>query len=282
MPADSTAVQRGTDDAFQEGAGASGPSTDAQDAADDDDMKHEPGPSNHQAARLQQSDEHMHTRRQTRNHQHAEAQDSDGMPSPTTGRGRRSARLQVKDDHKPDTVPQHTAPIPTRNSAADRASRALARSSRQGTESQAVSGEDMATEEQQSSDEDLHVERASPSVAGNTTRHTRAQHRLSMHDYSRHSTPEPPERFSDVHNTGHALRRSTRQHARSPSVAGPMAANAERPEAPQAASSGIRVTLRPLRQAHTQQQQPVRSEPMTGPATATGRHSLRSGLRSRH
>lgn len=222
----------------------------------------------------------MHTRRQTRSHQHVEAQESDGMPSPTTGRGRRRARLRVKDDHKPDTVLQHTALVPTRNSAADRASRALARSSRQGTESQAVSGEDMATDEHQSSDEDLHVERARPSVAGNTTRHTRGHCRLSMPDYSRHSTPEPPERFSDVHNTGHALRRSTRQHARSPSVAGPMAV--ERPEAPQAASSGIRVTLRPLRQAHTQQQQPVRSEPMNGPAAATGRHSLRSGLRSRH
>ena len=204
------------------------------------------------------------------------------MLSPLTGRGRRSARLQVKDDHKPDTVDQHTVPILTRNSAADRASRALARASRQVTEPRAVSSADMNADEQQSSDEGVHVEVAGPSVAARTTRRTRDQYRHNMPESSKHSTPEPPERLSDVHNTGHALRRSTRQHARSPSVAGPAAAIVELPEAPPAAPSGIRVTLRPLRQAHTQQQQSVRSEPGTGPAAATGRHSLRSGLRSRH
>ena len=279
MPADGTAVLRGRASDPQEDSAANGPTTDAH-TAPGGSFRDEQGPSNHQAAAVGHFDDHANAGRRTRSHRHAEPQGNVEPHALRQHQGRRSTRLQVKDEQKQEEAPPQASPTLPRNAAADRDSRALARASRQPMDPQSGSDANVASPKHESSEEDVGAEHAGRSTALANARQTRAQQRLSMPQSSRHSTPEPPERFSDVHNTGHALRRSTRQHARSPSVLGPPAVQIERPEsASQAGSSSIRVTLRPSRQAHRQQQ--VTDQALHDLQSPTGRPSLRSGLRSR-
>lgn len=276
VPPDSFASREGA--ALQGSNGMHGPSTDAHMEAHDS-TEHQQGPRKNKSANASLSNEHDTIGRRTRSYRQEETAAAAHLQSPARDLGRRSARLQGRDEPLREEAVQ-VAAAPARDSAAERASRARARAVRQSADLHADSDVNLPASDHQSSEEDgaaeydQAVEPTEHSAPAPSPRHTRALHRPSVPaSSSRHSTPEPPERFSDVHNTGHALRRSTRHNARSPSVVGPAHVEA----APQVAPSGIRVTLRPSRHAQRQQQDVV-----TDMSPVPGRHSLRSGLRARH
>lgn len=273
VPPDSFASREAA--ALQESNGMHGPRIDAHMEAHDS-TEHQQGPSKHKSASVSLSSEHDTIGRRTRSHRQEENAAAAPLQSPARDMGRRSARLQSRDEPLQEETPQ-VAAAPARDTAAERASRARARVVRQSADLHADPDANLPASDHQSSEEDGAAEygqAVEPAEPAPTRRHTRAPHRASVPaSSSRHSTPEPPERFSDVHNTGHALRRSTRHNARSPSVVGPAHAEA----VPQIAPSGIRVTLRPSRHAQRQQQDDV-----TNMSPVPGRHSLRSGLRARH
>ena len=234
--------------------------------------------------------EQYHGRR-TRSRHHAGHAASvaavEGQADDDQNHGRRSARLQVKGEQKQhedlqqqqhQERPRQAASSGPAHPVSSRTSRALARNARLVENDQATWDWTVPTGEHMAAEENVQADLLRESVTAPTARRTRAQHRSSMPEHSRLSTPEPPEQASDVHNTGHALRRSHRQHARSPSVAGPTHIDSPE-EAPQAASSGIRVTLRTLRHAT---RQGVHVHPASNDSEVPPRrHKLRSSLRAR-
>lgn len=213
------------------------------------------------------------------------------QPDDDLDHGRRSARLQVKGEQKQHEDLQQQRELQQQhdrlhqaalsgpgNAVSSRTSRALARNARLAEDNQTAWDWSMPTDQHMSAEEKGQDDLLNESVTAPSARRTRAQSRSSVPEHSRRSTPEPPEQASDVHNTDHALHRSHRQHARSPSVAGP--ANIDRPEeALQAVSSGIRVTLRTLRRT-TRQADNVYPAPSDSEVLPR-RHQLRSSLRAR-